>query len=447
MKREGAKSTWPVETDTGLSLRSRKISVECIRGPLAGKVFERPGPEVRVGSGADCDLVIPDRTVSHVHLSLRIEGDAIRVLDTKSRNGTYVDDVRIKDAYARPNATIVLGASAIRLRMLKDEIELPLPDHDHFAGLIGKSIAMRRVYALLERFADADGTVLLEGETGTGKEVAAAAIHAKSKRKDRPFVVFDCSAVPANLIESELFGHVAGAFTGAVSARKGRFREAESGTLFLDEIGELPLELQPKLLRALEARVIRPLGAEKDGQVDVRIIAATNRDLAIEVDKDRFREDLYYRLAVLPVRLPPLRERVEDIPLLVRHFEKEWRDRPNPPAPLPDAILEKMKSMPWPGNVRELRNRVELMLSLGLPDTTRPAQGTRETSPARVEVDIQVPYHVGRERLVEQYTKGYFLEALRRTDGNVSRAAQLADVGRAFVQKVMKQHGLTRTGQ
>ncbi|MDC3959613.1 sigma 54-interacting transcriptional regulator [Polyangium jinanense] len=447
MKREGAKSTWPVETETGLSLRSHKIHVECIRGPLAGKVYELKGPEARIGSGTDCHLVIPDRTVSHVHVCLRIEGDAIRVLDMKSRNGTYVDDVRIKDAYARPDSTIVLGASAMRLRMLKDEIDVPLSEHDHFGGLLGRSIVMRRVYALLELFAVLEGTVLLEGETGTGKEVAAAAIHGRSPRKDRPFVVFDCSAVPANLIESELFGHVSGAFTGAVSSRKGRFKEADGGTLFLDEIGELPLELQPKLLRALETRVIRPLGAEKDWRVDVRIIAATNRDLAIEVDKERFREDLYYRLAVLPVRLPPLRERVEDIPLLVRHFEKEWCSRPNPPAPLPDAILEKMKSTPWPGNVRELRNRVELLLSLGLPGAAGVAQSGGGAPSTRVDVDIQVPYHVGRERLVEEYTKAYFIEALRQTDGNVSRAAQLAAVGRAFVQKVMKHHGITRGGE
>lgn len=438
-------STWTIETPRGIALRSHKLRVELIRGPSIGRVFDHPGPEARVGSGADCDIVIPDNTVSHQHVILRIEGDAIRVLDVKSRNGTLVDNVRVKDAYARPDSIITVGASAMRLRMIREIVELPLSNRDHFGGLVGKSVAMRRVYALLERIAGTSTTVLIEGETGTGKEVVAAAIHEASARAAGPFIVFDCSAVPRELMESELFGHVSGAFTGAVSSRRGRFREADGGTLFLDEIGELPLELQPKLLRALEARTIRPLGSEKDLQVDVRIVAATNRNLAIEVDKDRFRDDLYYRLAVVPVRLPPLRERIDDVPLLVRHFEKDWRARPNPPAPLPASVVERMKAHSWPGNVRELRNKVDLMLSLGLGDLpgSEPANDDAE-APAAMDVDIRIPYHRGRELLIELYTKAYIEKALKETKGNVSKTAEMAQVGRAFVQRVMRRHQMRR---
>jgi transcriptional regulator with GAF, ATPase, and Fis domain len=434
------RATWTLETPRGIALRSNKLRVEVIRGPLTGRVFDHPGPEARVGSGADCDIVIPDKTVSHQHAILRIEGDAIRVLDAKSHNGTRVDDVRVKDAYARPDSVISIGASAMRLRMIRETVELPLSERSHFGGLVGKSVAMRRVYALLERIAGTNTTVLIEGETGTGKEVVAAAIHEASPRAAGPFIVFDCSAVPRELMESELFGHVSGAFTGAVSSRRGRFREADGGTLFLDEIGELPLELQPKLLRALESRTIRPLGSEKDAHVDVRIVAATNRSLAIEVDKDRFRDDLYYRLAVVPVRLPPLRERVDDIPMLVRHFEKEWRKMPSPPAPLPDAVVERMKAQPWPGNVRELRNKVDLMLSLGLGDLPGAEPAEEAQTSSALEVDVRIPYHRGRDRVVELYTKAYIEKALKETKGNVSKAAEMAQVGRAFVQRVMRRH-------
>jgi transcriptional regulator with GAF, ATPase, and Fis domain len=299
---------------------------------------------------------------------------------------------------------------------------------------------MRRVFALLERIAAKDTTVLIEGETGTGKEVAAAAIHEESGRGG-PFVVFDCSAVSATLIESELFGHKRGAFTGAVEERMGRFEAAHGGTLFLDEIGELPLELQPKLLRALEARTVVRVGSNAPKAVDVRVVAATNRDLAIEVDRGRFREDLYYRLAVIRVRLPPLRERVDDIPLLVRHFEHEWRERPNPPPPLSDEVIAHLKAQAWPGNVRELRNKLDLMLSLGAANTVL---DEGEVLPATQDVNLDVPLRVGLSRLEDTYERAYVQLALQKTGYNVSGAAKLAGVGRAHIQRIMKRHGLQR---
>ncbi|MBK9261977.1 MAG: sigma 54-interacting transcriptional regulator [Polyangiaceae bacterium] len=440
-------TTWTVETDRGVSLCSRKLRVEFFRGPLEGKVFELPGPEIRMGSGRDCDVVIPDRTVSHQHAVLRVEKSGVRVIDSKSRNGTLVDNVRIRDAYARPDASISMGGSVMRLQMIRDVVELPLSTRDHFGALIGRSIAMRKVYALLERVAIADTTVLIEGETGTGKELVAAAIHEASPRAQQPFVVFDCSAVPSELIESELFGHVRGAYTNALGDRKGRFREANGGTLFLDEIGELPIELQPKLLRALEARTIRPLGADKEHVVDVRVLAATNRNLAIEVDRGRFREDLYYRIAVVPVRLPPLRERIDDIPLLVRRFEHDWRSRPNRPAPIPDTVIERMKQLPWPGNVRELRNKVDMMLSLGLASLPGARQYESSRAGGAFDVDLDTPFHSWCERLVESHTKAYFAAALEKTKGNVSQTAALAGVSRAFLQKIMKRLDLRNAGE
>jgi DNA-binding NtrC family response regulator len=387
--------------------------------------------------------VLTDPTVSRVHLHLRVERDSIRVLDAGSRNGTSIDGTEIRDAYARPDSLIVLGGSTLRLRMLADVVELPLSARDSFGRLVGRSIAMRRVFSVLERVALSDSTVLIEGETGTGKELAASGLHEASPRAHGPLVVFDCSAAAPSLIESALFGHVRGAFTGAVGDRAGVFEEAHGGTLFLDEVGELPVELQPKLLRVLEAREVRRLGARGTHRVDVRVLAATNRSLAREVDRGRFREDLYYRLAVISVQLPPLRERPEDIPLLVRHFERELSARlPSPSAPLPDSVVESFGAQAWPGNVRELRNAVDRALALGGPARQWGEQVPPPPLPGMPGVSLKEPLLLGRQRIVEAYEREYIELALRETGGNVSRAAALAGVGRKFMQQAMKRYGL-----
>jgi len=433
--------TEPVERELeGPRLWSRRIRVEVARGPDAGKIAELPGLAVSIGTSKDCDFVLTDSTISRVHLHLRVERDAIRVLDAGSRNGTTIDGTQVRDAYARPDSLIVLGNTTLRLRMLADVVELPLSARDSFGRLLGRSIAMRRVFSVLERAASTDSTVLVEGETGTGKELVAAGLHEAGPRAAGPFVVFDCSAAAPTLIESALFGHVRGAFTGAVGERPGVFEEAHGGTLFLDEIGELPMELQPKLLRVLEAREVRRLGANGGQRVDVRIVAATNRSLAQEVDRGRFREDLYYRLAVITVRMPPLRERPEDIPLLVRQLEKELAARAQPPPqPLPDSVVGAFRAQSWPGNVRELRNAVDRALALG-----NPAQWEEQAPPlpAALEVNLKEPLLVGRQRLQEAYEREYIERALRETGGNVSRAATLAGVGRKFLQQAMKRYGL-----
>jgi DNA-binding NtrC family response regulator len=427
-----------------IQLRSNKIRIEVVHGPDAGVTADLPGPGARIGSGSDCDFVLTDRAVSRLHLLLRIEKNAIRVIDEGSRNGTTIDGTAVRDAYARPDSLIRIGNSTLRLRMLSDIVEHPLSSSDHFGELRGRSVAMRLVFALLERVAPTGSTVLIEGETGTGKELVARGLHDASPRADDPFVVFDCSAVSSTLIESELFGHAKGAFTGAVVDRPGALEEAHGGTLFLDEIGELPFALQPKLLRAIERREVRRVGTNKPRRVDVRIVAATNRSLSYEVDRGRFREDLYYRLAVVPVRLPPLRERLEDIPLLVQHFETELAGEARSRVRLPDTVVAAFAAQSWPGNVRELRNAVERALSIGVPEHTAPGGSLVGLTP--VGVSLEVPLLVGRERLAEAYVKEYIALALKETGGNVSRAAEIAGVGRKFMQMAMKRYGLRTDG-
>ncbi|WP_375767981.1 sigma 54-interacting transcriptional regulator [Archangium gephyra] len=435
--------TDPMEQEPGaLKLRVHKIRVEVVKGPDAGRRAELAGLEARLGSGRDCDFVLTDTTVSRHHLLLRIERDAIRVVDLGSRNGTRLDGIEVRDAFARPDSLIVIGGTTLRLCMLSGMVELPLSTRESFGRMLGRSIAMRRVFSLLERIAPSDSTVLIEGETGTGKEVAAEGLHEASPRADGPFVVFDCSAVAPTLIESALFGHEKGAFTGATVERPGVFEQAHGGTLFLDELGELPLELQPKLLRALESREVRPLGSRGTRRVDVRVVAATSRSLAREVDRGRFREDLYYRLSVITLRLPPLRERMEDIALLVRHFEKELRVRSQARGtPLPDEAVEAFLSQSWPGNIRELRNAVERALLLGNPEPGA-ASHSWAPAPGALGVSLEEPLLSGRKRVMEAYEREYIERALHETGWNISRAAALAGVGRKFMQQAMTRYGL-----
>jgi transcriptional regulator with GAF, ATPase, and Fis domain len=432
-QREFAECTIKVVRDGGeLKLQTPVLAVDVIAGPERGKTASVPGPEIRIGSGKGCELVIHDGTVSRQHVIIRLEDGRIRVIDEGSKNGTCLDGNYVRDAYARPDSQIQIGDTTLRLRMANSMVTLELSAHERFGGLLGRSIAMRRMFSLLERVAGSDATVLVEGETGTGKELVAEAIHEHSRRTQGPFVVFDCSAVSASLIESELYGHVKGAFTGAVADRAGAFESADGGTLFLDEIGELPLDLQPKLLRTLERREVRRVGANTVRTVDLRVVAATNRALAREVDAGRFREDLFYRLNVVTVNLPPLRERLDDVPFLVEHFTKQMSG-----APLPDKTVRAFAQQSWPGNVRELRNAVTRALSLGPPDAAQPPASIAEPA-----IDLSVPLKVGRDRCAEAYERAYITRALEHTGGNISRAAELANVNRRFVQRAMKRYGL-----
>jgi transcriptional regulator with GAF, ATPase, and Fis domain len=317
------------------------------------------------------------------------------------------------------------------------EADLGLPEAQaSFGPAIGASRPMQHLFGLLDKVAPSDSTVLLLGETGTGKEVLAKAIHLRSKRANRPFVVVDCGAVAPTLIESELFGHVRGSFTGAVADRNGAFLEADGGTIFLDEIGELPVELQPKLLRVLEAGTVRRVGEDRHRTANVRIIAATHRDLDEEVVNGRFRRDLYYRLAVVPVTVPPLRDRLDDIPLLTAHFV---RGMGRGTFELPPTLLSRFAAYRWPGNVRELRNLVERALAGADVD---PLPSESVTSRPLADHITDLPFKEAKERLVESFTKEYLVALLDKCGGNISQMAREAGIARNYVHRLVAKYGL-----
>ncbi len=421
-----------------LKIRTRTIRIEVTGGPNAGQSVELAGPEIRIGTGKNVQLLLFDPTVSRHHITLRIETSGIRVVDQGSSNGTSIDGVRINDAFVRPDSIITLGETTLRLRLSSGTVELPVSSRERYGSLLGTSVPMRQLFTLLERIQPAEDPVLIQGETGTGKELVAEAIHEESPRSQGAFVVFDCSAVSANLVESELFGHVRGAFTGAHADREGAFEQADGGTIFLDEIGELPLDLQPKLLRALESFEVRRVGGVGVKRVNVRVIAATNRRLEEEVAQRRFREDLFYRLAVIRVDIPPLRSRRDDLPTLIDHFASEFGRGTRHLSPAARAELQRAN---YPGNVRELRNAVARAISLGVVQTER----LEPMPPPDDEIDFKVPFLLARDKKLEDFERIYLLEALRRCGGNATKAADLAGVNRKFMQRAIKRYGLRAT--
>jgi transcriptional regulator with GAF, ATPase, and Fis domain len=411
---------------------------------------------VRVGGKPGNDLVLRDETVSRFHFEIALDEHGFRLRDLGSTNGTLVDGWRAADLYLRPGAEIRIGQSKVVFEPSEERAELPLSEDERFGALVGRSAAMRELFATLGRIAPTSFTVLIEGETGTGKEGVADAIHQASPRSKAPFVVFDCAAVSGNLLESEFFGHERGAFTGAETTRSGCMEEAHRGTLFLDEIGELPLDLQPKLLRALERREFRRVGGTRVHTVDVRVVAATNRDLAREVNQGTFRDDLYYRLGVVRVRIPPLRERPEDVRLLAEHFLRtSLTDDPalaeRVLATVPAGDWERLERYPWPGNARELRNVVDRALALGTdasPLRFDPAAAgpgvprgpVRPTTPAP-PVDLDRPMLPQRAELVVAFEKAYLTGVLERHDGKYSRAASAAGIDRMYFKRLLRRHG------
>jgi DNA-binding NtrC family response regulator len=350
-----------------------------------------------------------------------------------------VDGVRALAVHLRDGAVARLGRTALRIELRGDEVRMPVSTAERFGALVGRSVAMRRVFSVLERAATTDAAVLLQGETGTGKEAAAESLHAASARRERPFLVVDCSAIPQDLLEAELFGHEKGAFTGATSAREGIFEAASGGTVFLDEIGELAPELQPKLLRVLEKKQIKRVGNARFQTVDVRVVAATNRNLRNEVNEKRFRSDLYYRLAVVEVRLPPLRERPEDLPVLVENLliglgaTGPEADRLKAPESI--AALARYR---FSGNVRELRNYIERTLTL---HEHAPIEA-RDLAPDDRLPDFDRPLKIARERWSRALERRYVEELLRRHGGNVSAAARAAEVDRMHFYRLLWRHGL-----
>ncbi|MBK6690734.1 MAG: sigma 54-dependent Fis family transcriptional regulator [Myxococcales bacterium] len=428
-----------------LAGRERVLSVELVvvEGPSRGERAVVPASGARVGSGAGTDLTLADRTVSRLHCEVFVRGDSIVVRDCESTNGVVVDGIRFRDAEVPAGSVVRVGESAFRVEVGDEPMLVPVSERGEFGELLGASLEMRRVYSALERIAPTDSTLLVTGETGTGKDVVARSLHAASRRHAGPFVPVDCGAIPEHLVESELFGHVRGAFSGAVSNRRGVFEEASGGTLFLDEIGEMPVALQPKLLRALETKSVRRVGANTATPIDVRVVAATNRPLAKAVNEGTFREDLFYRLAVFEVRLPPLRARRDDIPLLAARFYEKLGGV----GELPQAYVEALQQRAWPGNVRELRNALERAVAFG-PTTgtpaTQAAASAKRALPAGIEaiVPLHLPLKEAREAWLEAFESIYVRAMLEKTGGNVSRAAELSGVSRRFLQRTLARLGL-----
>jgi DNA-binding NtrC family response regulator len=420
-----------------VKVRRFRIVVEI--GADRGHSAVSTGERIVIGTHEGVDLRLTDRAVSRFLCELVLASNAVVLTDLGSRNGTAVDDVAVLSAPLRDGATIAIGTTRLRFRLESDHATIPLATTERFGRMVGAAPAARAVMAQLARVAASDATVLLEGETGTGKEVAADSLHRESARRDGPLLVVDCGAVPADLLESELFGHERGAFTGADARRIGVFEAANGGTVLLDEIGELPLALQPKLLRVLDSREVKRLGETAYRAIDVRVIAATNRDLRAEVNAQRFRSDLYYRLAVVQIRLPPLRERTQDLPMLVDAILADlgMSDHPLAATLRNDDARVQLTAHTWPGNVRELRNYVERCLALraAIPP------GAEPTADAVAE-DVPVPLKTARDRAIRVFEHAYLTDLLARHDGNVTAAARAAGVDRIHFYRLLWKHGL-----
>ncbi len=413
----------------GLALRHYRLTVEAGPDAPASAVVEGT---FTVGTAPEASLQLTDATVSRLHVELEPRADGVRVRDLGSRNGLFLGDTRVQEVVVDGSAALELGRTTLRLTAVDEDVGAA-PELGAFDEAVGHSTPMRQLFGLLERAAPTRSTVLLLGETGTGKTWLARALHRRSRRAAGPFVTLDCGAVAAALIESELFGHVRGAFTGAVADRPGAFLSAHGGTLFLDEISELPLELQPKLLRAVEALEIQRVGDTRVQSVDVRLIAATAKDLRAEVQAGRFREDLYFRLAVIEAVVPPLRQRLEDLPLLAERFMRELGRED---VALSPALLARLGEYSWPGNVRELRNVVERVLSGAvdpLPVEAPKLPGKDLTA---------LPFMEAKERLVESFTREYFEALFARHGGNVSKVARAAGLARPYLYRLAERYGV-----
>jgi DNA-binding NtrC family response regulator len=435
--------------------RPEKLRLIVTQGPDRGRELELSVGTYTVGKLGSCELPLTDTQVSRQHLEIAVVADGLQVRDLGSTNGSWYNGARFERIVVGIGAVITIGGTELRVVGPGAGEELPPSDLDRYGDLVGASSQMRRIYSLLERVAPTDAAVLVQGETGTGKELVAEAIHMHSARKKGPFVVCDLGSVPRSLIESELFGHLRGAFTGADRDRQGAFVQAGRGTIFLDEIGELEMEVQPRLLRALERGQVKPVGSAVYEQVDVRVVAATNRDLLAEVKAGRFREDLYHRLAVVTIQLPPLRERRDDVPLLVRHFLAAAATAAGRrPAHVPPPTMAALEQHDWPGNVRQLRNVLERATALapdaealdpvllGLDELAAPrAVGTRPDA-VPLGVDPSLQFKEAKESLIQAWEREYVTALLEKAGGNVSLAARRAGIDRVYLHRLMKKHGL-----
>jgi DNA-binding NtrC family response regulator len=448
-------------------LRHRSFQLRVLSGPNEGAVATAVGRELSVGTAPGNHLVLTDPLVSRHHLVVQWGNRGYWARDVGSTNGTKIGDHIIQAAALHDGSQLVIGNTRLVFELLEQEISEPLSKEQRWGSVLGESPAMRRLFALLPRIAQSDATLLIEGETGTGKSVLARALHDASPRAGQPFVVVDCSAIPPTLIESVLFGHEKGSFTGAHTSRPGAFESATGGTVFLDEIGELPIELQPKLLRVLESRQVQRIGRVDYIPLDVRVIAATNRDLREMVNRGACRADLYYRLKVVTIEMPPLRERRSDIPSLVAHFWAQLTNGGEPPA----EVLSAFSKLDWMGNVRELRNAVERAVVLGetahyeavfdpalgtsLGTSLGPAgsgvirtPGAKGSTPSLqvppqlegLTFDPNVPFREAKNQAIARWERWYIRELLAYTNGNLSQAARIVQSDRSYLRKLVRRY-------
>ena len=468
--------------------RLRKAKLVVASGPDAGREIEMGRARLSGGRSIINDVVLNDKAVSGTHFEVVVVAvdDGYRLRDLDSRNGTFIGDLRIREVFLKPGTTFRVGQSELRFQQTPDVVEIALSERDRFDRVIGSSAAMREIFATLEKVAPSELTVMITGETGTGKELIAHGIHNASSRKGKGFVVLDCGAVSKDLIESTLFGHEKGSFTGAIGQHRGVFEQANGGTIFLDEIGELDLGLQPKLLRVLEQREVKRVGGDRTVKVDVRVVAATNRDLRGMVNAGTFREDLYFRLSVIHIELPPLRERREDIADLAQHFLREVATRRGVQLSLGQDAVVALMGHAFPGNVRELRNVVERAASLASGpvitredlvfgrDTGSSVLVSRDLATAGAQaalsavsnaasappppgpqqivafdpsaLTVGLDFKEAKQRVVDAFETAYLKAVLTRHDGNITRSAQEAGLTRYHLRELLKRHNLTSAG-
>ncbi len=417
-----------------LSTQVRRARLKVVRGADRGRTHElgEQGSAV-IGCDPEVDFVLTDRSVSMRHAELICEAGGYTLRDLGSTNGIRVGDLQIREAVIRSSAQrFSLGETEIQYQCSDEVVERSVSELERFGVLRGRSRCMRELFARLERVAPTHATVLVQGESGTGKEGVAESIHSASPRAHAPFVVVDCGAIPRDLFEVELFGCEKGAFTGADRDRRGLAEEAHGGTLFLDEVAELPLELQPRLLRLLENREVRRVGACRYTSIDVRVIAASHRPLAAMVSEGRFRHDLYHRLAVLKIDVPPVRHRRDDIELLAKHFAAELHPQFPAEQLLTPSLIAALSAYAWPGNVRELRNAVERLLMVGeLLTGVRPAGA-----------DAPSDYAAGRQSAIDRFEHDYCRGLLEAGSSSVVNAARKAGISRQMFYRLMQKHNL-----
>jgi len=425
--------------DPRRGLPIRTLCVQVLEGPDAGLVHRASEDKLAIGTADGNDVVLADDSVSRYHVELSRGRTGVRIADCGSTNGTLIQGIHVVIGEAPAGTVLLLGRTRLKVTD-GDEVTVDVSDRDVLGGLRGRSPAMRRLMSSIERAARSEVSVLLIGESGTGKEVVARALHDLGGRASQPFVAVDCGALAPSLVASELFGHERGAFTGADQQHVGAFERASGGTLFLDEIGELPLALQANLLGALERRRIRRLGGREDLPIDVRVVSATNRDVRGDVNSGAFRLDLYYRLAVVTLQLPALRDRTEDIELLVEHFLREYGHEGAIDELISPATMRSLATHHWPGNVRELRNLIEATLAMGEAPALDAAPPADPSDP--IAALLAMPYRTAREQLLQQFESRYLPALLARAEGNVSRAARTAHMNRSHLLELLQRHHL-----